>query len=383
MGQPVGQPQGEPGGEQALRCLEVWGGSGVFNASATTPGAGLTAWVHSRPHEGSAEGGDIHYLSSCGTGRITRLLVADVAGHGAGVANLSAKLRSLMRRYIHHIRQTTFVERMNRAFAEETEGFRFATAIVGTFYEPTSHLAITNAGHPRPLLYSAASGRWRVMDEAFQTGRATGATGTPTGTPTGTTPDGPRDLPLGIDDTSAYGQYEVRLDPGDMVVIYTDSLVEARLPSDAAGHAGGDAGSHAAQTTGQSTTRSEWLGERGLLVLARTLDVSRPELIASLLPELVARASERGAAADDDVTVLVLLRRSSSTNLPVKMKLRALAVAVVSLLVCWLPASVRRRLGEWGGPVPLPEISVANILGPFSASANVDHGANTRGVDDR
>jgi hypothetical protein len=225
------------------------------------------------------------------------------------------------------------------------------------------------------------------MDEAFQTGRATGATGTPTGTPTVTTPDGPRDLPLGIDDTSAYGQYEVRLDPGDMVVIYTDSLVEARLPSDAGadaeGHAVGDAGSHAVRTTAQGTTRSEWLGERGLLVLARTLDVSKPELIASLLPELVARASERGAAADDDVTVLVLLRRSSSTNLPVKMKLRALAVAVVSLLVCWLPAGVRRRLGEWGGPVPLPEISVANILGPFSASANVDHGANTRGVDDR
>src|SRR5687768_18611008 len=44
--------------------------------------AGLDAWVYCRPYHGAAAGGDVYYVSSCATGRITRLLVADVSGHG-------------------------------------------------------------------------------------------------------------------------------------------------------------------------------------------------------------------------------------------------------------------------------------------------------------
>ena len=72
--------------------MEVWSGSQL-----TTQGVafgGLDAWVYSKPFGGAKQGGDIYYASSCATGRITRLLLADVSGHGrepmVGVVELEA-----------------------------------------------------------------------------------------------------------------------------------------------------------------------------------------------------------------------------------------------------------------------------------------------------
>ena len=42
-----------------------------------------------------------YYASSCAAGRITRLLLADVSGHGKSVAAIAADLRLLMRRFIN------------------------------------------------------------------------------------------------------------------------------------------------------------------------------------------------------------------------------------------------------------------------------------------
>ena len=42
------------------------------------------------------------------------MLVADVSGHGAGVASIAANLRGLMRRYINYLDQTCFIEALHR-----------------------------------------------------------------------------------------------------------------------------------------------------------------------------------------------------------------------------------------------------------------------------
>ncbi|MBA4067536.1 MAG: hypothetical protein C0501_28275, partial [Isosphaera sp.] len=87
-----------------LQCMEIWQGSGAAERVVGTPG--LDAWVVSRPFEGAARGGDVHYVSLCGGGAITRLVVADVAGHGAAVADVAKALRRLMRRNINQKSQT-------------------------------------------------------------------------------------------------------------------------------------------------------------------------------------------------------------------------------------------------------------------------------------
>src|SRR5690348_11222839 len=90
-----------------MQCMEIWGGSGAVETSVRTPG--LDTWVYSRPFEGAAEGGDVYYVSLCGGGVITRLIVADVSGHGAAVAEISRALRTLMRQNINRKSQARLV----------------------------------------------------------------------------------------------------------------------------------------------------------------------------------------------------------------------------------------------------------------------------------
>src|SRR5215510_5854058 len=79
--------------QQQMSCMEVWGGSQLTERGVEF--SGLDAWVYSKPYGQSQRGGDVYYASSCATGRITRFLIADVAGHGGSVAATAADLRLL------------------------------------------------------------------------------------------------------------------------------------------------------------------------------------------------------------------------------------------------------------------------------------------------
>ena len=68
----------------SMQCMEIWGGSQAADTAVSTPG--LDIHVRSQPYGGAASGGDVHYVSLCGGGVITRLIVADLSGHGAALA---------------------------------------------------------------------------------------------------------------------------------------------------------------------------------------------------------------------------------------------------------------------------------------------------------
>src|SRR5207302_11444992 len=121
------------------------------------------AWVYSNPFGGSEGGGDVYYVSACATGRIHRLLIADVAGHGQKVGTVALELRGMMRRYVNHIDQMQFVRSMNRQFSQLAQNGCFATAIVSTFFGPTGRLTICNAGHPYPMMYRSATREWTCL----------------------------------------------------------------------------------------------------------------------------------------------------------------------------------------------------------------------------
>jgi len=249
-------------GDHGMRCMEIRGGSGAVETLVATPG--LDAWVYSRPFEGAARGGDVHYLSLCGGGIVTKIIVADVAGHGAAVAATAGWLRGLMRRNINRKSQVRLVRELNRQFTALAEAGRFATAIVGTYLASSDRLTLCNAGHPRPLWYRAGIGHWDLLVQ-------------PAGGPAGNGGN----LPLGIDEASPYEQFAITLGPGDLVVFYTDALIEA---ADEAGTP---------------------LGEAGLLALARGLDAARP---AAFGPALIAAVEHHraGNPPEDDLTLLTL-----------------------------------------------------------------------------
>src|SRR4051812_21770466 len=88
----------------AMQCMEVWGGNRAIDQAVSMPG--LDAWVFSRPYKDQAGGGDIHYVSSCATGRISRLLVADVSGHGLAVSDIALRLRRMLVGHANYLDQT-------------------------------------------------------------------------------------------------------------------------------------------------------------------------------------------------------------------------------------------------------------------------------------
>src|SRR5271154_1098630 len=149
---------------ERMQCMEVWGGS-QLTARGVELG-GLDAWVYSKPYGGGQHGGDVYYASSCATGRNTRLLLADVAGHGNTVAATAADLRTLMRRFVNRLDQTEFVRLLNQQFADLSKDGTFATALVTTFFSPAHRMTVCNAGHPRPLLYRAAENEWNLLGHA-------------------------------------------------------------------------------------------------------------------------------------------------------------------------------------------------------------------------
>src|SRR5271155_1302195 len=114
--------------KQHMQCMEVWGGSQLTSRSVAL--GGLDAAVFSKPYGAAQRGGDVYYASSCATGRITRLLLADVAGHGNAVAATAADLRTLMRRFVNRLDQIDFVRLLNQQFAALSKEGTYATALV-------------------------------------------------------------------------------------------------------------------------------------------------------------------------------------------------------------------------------------------------------------
>lgn len=249
-----------PASQHALQCMEIWGGSSAVQRNVATPG--LDLWVWSRPYQQADGGGDVHYVSLCGGGVITRLIVADISGHGVSVAELARSLRDIMRRNINRKSQSRLVAELNREFSELAKLQRFATAVVVTYLADRNQLTICNAGHPRPLWYQAAERAWRFIDAKDR-------------------PDALTNLPLGIDDTASYPQVRIDLARGDLLLVYTDALTESAGPD------------------------GELMGEQGLLALVHSLDAEQPDQLAGALAGRLEQ-HRGGRPAEDDETFLLL-----------------------------------------------------------------------------
>ena len=262
----------EKAGESAarMRCMEVWGGNRRVDRSFDMPG--LQTWVYSRPFGDSDGGGDVYYVSSCASGRITRLLLADVSGHGAEVSDLALGLRELMRKNVNYVKQKRFIEGMNRQFTELSESGSFATAIVATFFQPTHRMTLCSAGHPSPLHYDSSQNAWsRIDPPPIESADIAG-------------------VPLGVYDGASYPQQEIALNSGDMVLLFSDALTESR------------------------DEHGQMRGEDGVLELVSQYSLESPR---QLLSSLVAKVDEghAGSGAADDLTIVLTKANESSTTL--------------------------------------------------------------------
>jgi serine phosphatase RsbU (regulator of sigma subunit) len=263
--------EGDSSHEHVLQCMEIWNGNQSVESIVSSPG--MDVWIFSRPYLGQLQGGDVHYLSLCVGGIITRILLADVAGHGDEVADTSQSLRQLLRRFMNAKKQNRLVSELNRQFTELESQGRFATAVVATFLSHKSKLLLTNAGHPHPLFYQRVADRWVYLNDSML------AAGNGD------------NLPFGLDGSSTYQHFVISVEPGDWLLLYTDSLTEAFNQSD------------------------EQLGEEGLMDLVQS--ISKADSVASFGKELYQRVqaySETVAESDD--TTLIAIRFTKDRRKP-------------------------------------------------------------------
>jgi serine phosphatase RsbU (regulator of sigma subunit) len=129
------------------------------------------------------------------------IVVADVSGKGVPAALLMAFLRASLRAAIHigyapHISMA----KVNYLLWESIERNQFVTAFYSVLDASNRTLAYTNAGHSPPLLLDP-DGSARFIERGG--------------------------LPLGMFRQTRYYEYYLSLEPGQVLVLYTDGVTEA------------------------------------------------------------------------------------------------------------------------------------------------------------
>ncbi len=134
--------------------------------------------------------------------------IGDVAGKGISAALLMATIQSTMRTQLSaattngnkpdHLSTARMVATLNKQLFETTAPEKYATFYFAMFEDSTNDLTYTNAGHLAPILL-----RGNHMDTMESTGTVVGAF-----------------------HVARYQERTVRMEKGDLLVAYTDGIVE-------------------------------------------------------------------------------------------------------------------------------------------------------------
>lgn len=256
------------GREKYAGCLELWAGNEVAHRSVRF--AGLEAAVIALP-SGDSEGGDLCALFSCGAGH-ARVVVADCIGHGFAASGVATHVHSLLHKFRELRQSSGLLEALNDEFTLEgthREGpLRLTTLVTATYDSESAEFNYAYAAHPRMLLWRSNESRWFPIGE--------GLTG----------------LPIGFIAGEAYIEQSIRIEEGDIVLVFSDGVTDVFSVGD------------------------EQLGPNGFSALAQQVisALARPVQLEALVQGLMDRIRQfRGSDEfDDDITLLALRRLGQS-----------------------------------------------------------------------
>ena len=201
-------------------------------------------------------GGDLYDLQSLPDGRLL-VVAGDVAGKGLGAALLVSSIVPMLRTLAEtEPDPLALVTRLNRHIWRTTDSVRYATLFVGLLDPQVGRFVYVNAGHNPPYVL-APGGRLRSL----------ASTG----------------MPVGMLEEAPLAMAETVLEPGELLVLYSDGISEAAKGDEFYGEGRFEA----------------MLGQQG----GKTADA----VLAAALADLGEHVGD--ADPEDDVT-LVLLRRT-------------------------------------------------------------------------
>ena len=209
-------------------------------------------------------GGDFYDVLPRPDGRII-LALGDVAGKGSPAALLMALLLAMLRTLVDEdLEPAALVERLNAQIWRHSPASRFITLFYAVYTPATGSLVYVNAGQNPPLV--------RRRDGRFERLAATG-------------------VALGLFDRSTYAAVETGIEPGELLVLYSDGITEAESPAGAP---------------------FEETGLQG--VVAHYRESVPAEIGAHVVKAVEAHAQDSRFA--DDLTILILKKDAPGTGIP-------------------------------------------------------------------
>lgn len=203
-------------------------------------------------------GGDYYDFIKIVDGQ-TGIAIADVSGKGVPAALIMAAFRaSLIAEIRNNFSIKVIMEKVNKLLCESTEPGNYVTAFHSVLDSKKHILTYCNAGHNRPILLRA-SGEVEWLAEG-----------------------GPV---IGVTELATYEQQAVDINPGDLLVMYTDGVTEVFDESD------------------------EQFGEERLLELVKqNRDLPARELQNKIRDEVIDFASDHHLF--DDLTLVIVKRQA-------------------------------------------------------------------------
>ncbi len=286
------------------------------------PGADIAA-EYLVAAEDTAAGGD--WFDAIALGDRLVLIVGDVVGHGVEAAAVMSQLRTAVRmQIVAGLSITDALEAVDR-FHEYVPGSRSATLCVGSLELATGRFEYCTAGHPPPLLVTAASARY-------------------------VEPSGAGPLGSGV----GYPMRTEVLDVGDSILLYTDGLIE---------RPGRPPGASTAEFAELAANIAS--GASGFVIDSPMRSIDR---ICSETLELLLRST----GYNDDVTLLAAQRRTPSP--PLHLTLDATIRTA---------REVRARLREWLTEIGADASDISDVVHAVSEFVEnaVEHGYSTEVSD--
>lgn len=201
-------------------------------------------------------GGDYYDFYKRDNG-VVDLVIADVSGHNIGAALMTAEARSVLRAQIHLFNGTAdILASLNENLYEDLNQAGLFITLFYVKYDTTNYtLTYSNAGHVPPLLSSGSEVACRELDT--------------------------EGLILGVRKEVAFEEKQLRMQPGDVLILYTDGITEAR------------------------NGEGEEFGLARLCAILSTHNAEPPqEIVNAVLAEVAAFTGS--AAMEDDVTMIVM-----------------------------------------------------------------------------
>lgn len=210
-------------------------------------------------------GGDYFDFLDLGKGRLG-IAIADVSGKGIPAALLMANLQASLHAQTLEIERIAEVTiRINNLLVKSTDANMFVTFFYGMLDRSRSTFTSTNAGHNPPILLRTDKNIERLTKGG---------------------------LVLGFLPDQKYAQQTTTLNPGDILVLFTDGITEARAPE------------------GEKAAEDKLFGEDRLVqVIKDTANLSAREIQSAILQAVSAHT--QNTPHGDDITLVIIKRREA------------------------------------------------------------------------